>query len=127
MKKLKMNEVFDKYMFAQSDGGRYLAPEGWHPLLGLPGSLDLHRGAVLFCKLQSSVEAEVQKSCLNGVIANIRIHRSAKVNGPDTMLMLASDLLREFEICQIPMMSDAEAKDLTDSIIDRLDNHGPDM
>lgn len=122
MKKLQKKEVFDDYMFAQSNGGRYLAPDGWYPLLGLPGAMDIHRGAVLFCKLQTPVEAEVQKSCLNGVIENIRIHRSAKVNAPDTMLVLASDLLREFEVCQIPMMSDAEVKDLTDEILGRLAN-----
>lgn len=120
MKRLAIKEVFHDYMFAQSDGGRYLAPDGWYPLLGLPGAMDIHRGAVLFCKLQSPVEAEMQKSCLNGVIENIRIHRSAKVNAPDTMLVLASDLLREFEVCQIPMMSDIEVKDLTDAIPDRL-------
>lgn len=123
MKRLEKEEVFDDYMFAQSEGGRYLAPDGWYPLLGLPGAMDIHRGAVLFCKLQTPVEVEVQKSCLNGVIENIRIHRSAKVNAPDTMLVLASDLLREFEVCQIPMMSDTEVKDLTDEILGRVGKH----
>ncbi len=115
MKKLGMGEVFDTYMFARASDGRYLAPERWYPLLGLPGVIDTHRGAVLFCQLRKPVEMEVQKLCLNGVIQKIRIHRSARVNAPDTMLMLASDLFREFEVCQIPMMSDIEVKELTDA------------
>ena len=111
MKRLETKEVFDEHIFAQASEGRYLAPEGWYPLLGLPGMIAIDRGAVLFCKLQNPIEAEMQKFCLNGVIEKIRIHRSAKVNGPDTMLVLASDLFHEFEVCQVPMMSDAEVKD----------------
>lgn len=115
MKKLGMNVVFDEYIFAKASEGRYLAPAGYYPLLGLPGMIDIDRGAVLFCKLQKSIEADMQKLCLNGVIDKVRIHRSAKVKGPDTMLVLASDLLREFEVCQVPMMSDAEVKGLIDA------------
>jgi hypothetical protein len=119
MKRLEMNEVFNEYMFAQSGGGRYLAPDGWYPLLGLPGAIDTHRGAILFCQLQKPVEAEVKKFCLNGVIEKIRIHRSARVHTLDTMLVLASDLFHEFEVCQTPMMSDTEVEGFVGAIVDR--------
>ena len=120
LRRLEMNEVFDKFMFAQPRGGRYFVPEGWHPLLGLPGAIDTSRGAVLICKLQKPLKEEVQNLCLNGVIEKIRIHRSARMKAPDTMLLLASDLLREFEVCQVPMMSDIEARDLIDAVYDRI-------
>ncbi len=108
LKRQEIHEVFTDYLFAQSTSGQYRVPEGWYPVLGLPGSLDVKDHAVLFCKLQGPIEAEAQKSCLNGVIEKIRIHRSARVNGPDTMLLLASDLMHEFEVCQVPILSDVE-------------------
>ena len=115
MKILAMNEVFEDYRFVKPLAGHYAVSDGWYPLLGLPGAIDIRRRAALFCRLRTSVETEVQKFCLNGVIEKIRIHRSARVNGPDTMLVLASDLMREFEVCQVPMMSDTEAKELADA------------
>jgi hypothetical protein len=108
IRRLQLNEVFEGYRFAQARDGHYLDTEGWYPLLDLPGSLDIRRNAVLFCRLRKPLESEVRKLCLNGVIEKIRIHRSARVKGPDTMLVLASDLLREFDVCQVPLMSDAE-------------------
>lgn len=120
LRRLEMNEVFDKFMFAQPRGGRYFVPEGWHPLLGLPGAIDTSRGAVLICKLQKPLKDEVQNRCLNGVIEKIRIHRSARTKAPDTMLVLASDLLREFEVCQVPMMSDTEVEGFIGAVYDRI-------
>ena len=107
LQRLEINEVFAGCLLVKNSGGQYRAPDGWYPVLGLPGSLDVEAHAVLFCKLQGPVEAGVQKSCLNGVIEKIRIHRSARVKGPDSMLVLASDLLHEFEVCQVPILSDA--------------------
>ncbi len=108
LKRLEIHEVFADYLFAQNSDGRYRVPDGWYPVLGLPGSLNVEEQAVLFCKLQGPIEAEARKSCLNGVIEKIRIHRSARVNGPDTMLVLASDLWHEFEVCQVPILLDVE-------------------
>ena len=105
--KLDINEVFGGYLFAQGGDGYYRVPEGWYPVLGLSGSLDIEEHAVLFCTLRGPIEAAAQKACLNGVIAKIRIHRSARVNGPDTMLVLASDLVHEFELCRVPRIADA--------------------
>ena len=122
MKRLTMNEVFDDYMFVQPSGGHYPAPDGWYPLLGVPGSLDVQRNAVLFCSLHQALEREVQRLCLNGVIDRIRIHRSARVKGPDSMLVLASDLLHEFEICQVPLMTEIEISNLIDGIHAGLEN-----
>jgi hypothetical protein len=116
IKKLQLDEVFCAYRFAQSRGGHYHAEDGWYPLLGVPGSLDAQRKAVLFCRLQPALETEVQRRCLNGVIDRIRIHRSARVKGPDSMLVLASDLLHEFEICQVPLMTEIEIRDFIDAI-----------
>ena len=107
-RRLKLTEVFSDIMFAKKSGGRYLVPSGWYPLLGLPGAIDIKEGAVLFCKLQKPVESEVQKFCLNSVVEKIRIHRSARVNGPDTMRVLASDLLHELDVCQVPIIADVE-------------------
>jgi Protein of unknown function (DUF3293) len=104
--RLEVADVFGGCTFAKNVGGNYPAPSGWYPLLGLPGSLDIREGAVLFCKLQTAVEAEVQKFCLNGVIDKIRVHRSARVNGPDTMRVFASDLIHEFEVCIVPKVTD---------------------
>ena len=123
MKNLEMNEIFDEYMFVQPRGGRYPAPDGWYPLLGLPGVIDIERNAVLFCKLRMPVETDLQKLCLNGVIEKIRIHRSARVKGPDTMLVLASDLLREFEVCKVPLMSDGEVQRFIDQVHSRTGDH----
>ncbi len=116
IKKLQLDEAFSHYRFAQSRGGDYHAGDGWYPLLGLPGSLDVQRKAVLCCRLQPALETEVQRLCLNGVIDRIRIHRSARVKGPDSMLVLASDLLREFQICQVPLMTEIEVTDFIAAI-----------
>ena len=116
MKTLAMNQVFEDHRFVEAVAGRYPVLTGWYPLLGLPGVIDLGGGALMFCKLQKAVEAQAQAGCLNGVIEKIRIHRSARVHAPDTMLVLASDLLREFEVCQIPWMSDTEAEDFVKTI-----------
>ena len=116
IKKLQLDEAFGAYRFAQSRGGGYHAGDGWYPLLGLPGSLDAQRNAVLFCRLQPALETEVQRLCLNGVIDRIRIHRSARFKGPDSMLVLASDLLREFQICQVPLMTEIEVTDFIAAI-----------
>lgn len=105
---LKFEEAFAGYRFAQARDGCYPNTEGWYPLLGLPGSLDLNRNAVLFCRLQESLDAEVRRRCLNGVVDKLRIHKSARVNGPDTMRVFASDLINEFEVCRVPVMSEAE-------------------
>lgn len=109
LKRLEIDEVFCEVMFAKSSGGQYLIPGGWYPLLGLPGALNVEEQTVLFCKLQAAIEGEVQKRCLNGVVEKMRIHQSARVNGPDTMLVFASDLLHEFAVCQVPKLSDVEA------------------
>ena len=85
LKRLEMKDVFDGYLFVRAGGGRYLARNGWYPLLGLPGATDTHRGAILFCQLQKPVEAELKKFCLNGVIEKIRIHRSARVHIPSLL------------------------------------------
>ncbi len=114
IQKRAVNEVFADYMFVCGSEGQYPAPQGWYPVLGLPGSLDLEQNAMLFCKLQPQFGAAVQTKCLNGVIAKIRIHRSARVNGPDTMLLLAADLVREFPVCQLPIV--ASAAQLTESV-----------
>ena len=106
LQRLEIDEVFADYLFAQGSGGQYRVSDGWYPVLGLPGSLNVEQQAVLFCKLQGPIEAEARKSCLNGVIEKIRIHRSSRVKGPDTMLVLACDLLHEFEVCQVPILSD---------------------
>ncbi|MCX7140929.1 MAG: hypothetical protein NT123_07505 [Proteobacteria bacterium] len=119
MKSFEISEVFDDYMFVQPGGGHYPAPDGWYPLLGLPGVIDIQHHAVLFCKLRRPVETQVQRLCLNGVIDKIRIHRSARVNAPDTMLVLASDLLREFEVCKVPLMPDAEVQGFIDEVHSR--------
>jgi len=104
--RLEVADVFGGCMFAKNVGGNYPVPSGWYPLLGLPGSLDIKEGAVLFCKLQTAVEVGVQKFCLNGGIDKIRVHRSARVNGPDTMRVFASDLIHEFEVCKVPKVAD---------------------
>ena len=116
IRRLQLDEAFSSYRFAQSRSGHYPAAEGWYPLLGVPGSLDVQRNAVLFCKLQQAFEADVQRLCLNGVIDKIRIHRSARVKGPDSMLVLASDLLCEIEICQVPLMTEVEMRDFIEAI-----------
>ena len=106
--RLEVAEVFGGCMFANNSGGSYTVPSRWYPLLGLPGSLDTKEGAVLFCRLQTSIATEIEKFCLNGVINKIRVHRSARVNGPDTMRVIASDLIHEFEVCSIPKVADVE-------------------
>ena len=106
--RLEVADVFGGCMFSKNNGGSYTVPSGWYPLLGLPGALDIKEGAVLFCRLQTSIATEIQKFCLNGVIDKIRVHRSARVNGPDTMLVFASDLIHEFEVCSIPKVADVE-------------------
>ncbi len=116
IKKLQLDEAFSGYRFAQAHGGYYHAGDGWYPLLGVPGSLDVQHNAMLFCRLQPALETEVQRRCLNGVIDRIRIHRSARVKGPDSMLVLASDLLREFEICQVPLMTEIEVANVIAAI-----------
>ena len=116
IKKLQLDEAFSGYRFAQAHGGQYHAGDGWYPLLGVPGSLDVQHNAMLFCRLQPALETEVQRRCLNGVIDRIRIHRSARVKGPDSMLVLASDLLREFEICQVPLMTEIEVANVIAAI-----------
>ena len=116
IRRVQLGEVFSSYKFAQPRGRHYFAEDGWYPLLGLPGSLDVQRNAVLFCRLQPALETEVQRLCLNGVIDRIRIHRSARVKGPDSMLVLASDLLHEFEICRVPLMTEFEIRDFIDAI-----------
>ena len=107
-RRLEVADVFGDYMFVKSGNGNYSVPGGWYPLLGLPGSLDIKEGAVLFCKLQTSIATEIQKFCLNGVIEKIRVHRSARVNGPDTMRIFASDLIHEFQVCNVPKVADVE-------------------
>ena len=94
-------------------------PEGWYPVLGLPGSLDIAGNTVLFCTLRDSIEVLARRSCLNGVLAALRIHRSARVNAPDSMLVYASDLdekrggappqtsPHEFDLCRVPLVADA--------------------
>ena len=116
IRRLRLDEVFSGYRFAQAHGGYYHAGDGWYPLLGVPGSLDVQHNAMLFCRLQPALETEVQRRCLNGVIDRIRIHRSARVKGPDSMLVLASDLLREFEICQVPLMTEIEVANVIAAI-----------
>ncbi len=106
--RLEVADVFSDYMFAKSSNGNYVVPDGWYPLLGLPGSLDIEEGALLFCKLQTSIATEIQKFCQNGVIEKIRVHRSARVNGPDTMRVFASDLIHEFQVCSVPKIADVE-------------------
>ena len=107
-RRLEVADVFGDYMFANNNGGSYTVPNGWYPLLGLPGSLDINEGAVLFCKLQTSIATEIRMFCLNGVIEKIRVHRSARVNGPDTMRVFASDLIHEFEVCSVTKVADVE-------------------
>ena len=116
IRKLQLDEVFSACRFAPSCGGHYHAGDGWYPLLGVPGSLDVQHNAVLLCRLQPALETEVQRRCLNGVIDRIRIHRSARVKGPDSMLVLASDLLHEFEICQVPLMTEIEVANVIAAI-----------
>lgn len=115
-RKLQLNELFNGFTFAHSSGGYYRAEQGWYPLLGLPGSFDIQRSAVLFCRLKKSIEAEIRDCCLNGVIERIRVHRSARVKGPDSMLVLASDLVSEFEICQVPLMTEPELREFIDAV-----------
>ena len=122
IQRLQLDEVFNGYTFAQARDGHYPAEGGWYPLLGLPGALDVRHNAVLFCRLQKPLESEVQKLCLNGVIEKIRIHRSARVKGPDSMLVLASDLIREFEVCQVPLMSELEVGKFIEAIRTGVDN-----
>ena len=122
IRRLRLDEVFSGYRFAQAHGGHFPTGDGWYPLLGVPGSLDVQRNAVLFCRLHQALEREVQRLCLNGVIDRIRIHRSARVKGPDSMLVLASDLLHEFEICQVPLMTEIEISNLIDGIHAGLEN-----
>ena len=105
---LKFEEAFAGYRFAQARDGCYPNTEGWYPLLGLPGSFDLNRNAVLFCRLREPFEMDLRRRCLNGVVDKLRIHKSARVNGPDTMRVFASDLINEFEVCRVPLMSEAE-------------------
>ena len=116
IRRLQFDEVFNGCTFLQAGDGHYPAEAGWYPLLGLPGAFDLRKNAVLFCRLQKPLESEVQKLCLNGVIEKIRIHRSARVKGPDSMLVLASDLIREFEVCQVPLMSESEVANFIEAV-----------
>ena len=104
---LKLEEAFAGYRFVRAREGSYPGTDGWYPLLGMPGSLDRSRNSVLFCRLQESLDAEVRRRCLNGVVDKVRIHKSARVNGPDTMRVFASDLINEFEVCRVPVMSEA--------------------
>ena len=122
IRRLQLNEVFKSCKFVHTRRGHYSADEGWYPLLGLPGSLDIKLNAVLFCSLEPRVESEVQKACLNGVIQAIHIHRSARVNGPNGMLMLATDLIRKIEICQIPLMSVVELDTFIDAARAEVDD-----
>ncbi|CAB4347386.1 unannotated protein [freshwater metagenome] len=108
---LKFDEAFSGYRFAQARDGCYPETEGWYPLLDMPGSLDLNRNAVLFCKLRKPLDEEVRRRCLNGVVDKLRIHKSARMNGPDTMRVFASDLINEFEVCRVPLMSEAEFRE----------------
>ena len=108
VRRLETGEVFAECMFAKAKGRHYVVPDGWYPLLGLAGSLDIKEDAVLHCTLQEPIEAEIRSLCLNGVIEKLRIHRSARVNGPDTVLVLASDLVHEFEVCQVPIVATAK-------------------
>ena len=91
---LKLEEAFAGYRFVQARGGSYPGTQGWYPLLGMPGSLDLSRNAVLFCRLREPFEMDLRRRCLNGVVDKLRIHKSARVNGPDTMRFFASDRVR---------------------------------
>ena len=62
------------------------------------GSIDLSSNAVLFCRLREPFVIELRRDCLNGVVNKLRIHKSARVNGPDTMLVFVSDLINEFAV-----------------------------
>lgn len=106
MERLETNQLFSEFCFIKAKGGAY--DTGWYPLLGLSGSVEIKESSVLFCRLQLEAERKIQTQCLNGVINKLRMHKSARVNGPDTMLVLASDLVREFEVCQVPLMSGAQ-------------------
>ena len=112
MEKCEMNQLFSEFCFIKAKDGAY--DTDWYPLLGLSGSMETKEGSVLFCRLQAEAERKIQSQCLNGVINKLRIHKSARVNGPDTMLVPASDLIREFEVCQVPLMSDAQVAAFTE-------------
>ena len=118
MEKLESNQLFSDCAFVTAQDGAYVTVADWrplwYPLLGLPGSVGTD--SLLFCRLQPDAEKVIQKQCLNGVISKLRIHRSGRVNGPDTMLVLASDLMREFEVCQIPLMSGEDITEFINSI-----------
>lgn len=105
--RLEISEVFGECRHAPASGRRYTVPEGWYPVLGLPGSLDIAEDTVLFCTLRDPIEALARRSCLNGVLGALRIHRSARVNAPDSMRVYASDLVHEFELCRVPLVADA--------------------
>lgn len=105
--RLEIKEVFVACRHAPASGRRYAVQDDWYPLLGLPGSLDIARDTVLFCTLVDSIEALARSSCLNGVLGALRIHRSARVDAPDTMRVYASDLVHEFELCRVPLVADA--------------------
>jgi hypothetical protein len=113
---LKFEEAFSDYRFVRAREGRYLRMEGWYPLLGLPGSIDLSSNAVLFCRLREPFEIELRRHCLNGVVNKLRIHKSGRVNGPDTMLVFVSDLINEYAAFRVPVMSEAELREFFSTI-----------
>ena len=115
MKKLAINEVFEQHQFIKTisediyEGYIGYDNDPWMiPALGLPGCIDIKNQSLLHLEMCVVALTEAKKHCLNEVINKIRFHISARVNRPDTVLVCVSDLMQEFEFCQIPFVSNVE-------------------
>jgi hypothetical protein len=112
MKKLAINDVFEQHIFIKAkDEFDWIAydKEPWMiPALGLPGCIDIQNHSLLHLEISEEARFELKKYCLNGVINKVRFHISARVNRPDTVLVCVSDLIQEFEFCQIPFVSNVD-------------------
>jgi hypothetical protein len=112
MEKLAINEVFEQHQFIKAtdklDWIEYDNDPWMIPAIGLPGCIDIKNHSLLHLEMCKDAWLEAKNKCLNGVINKIRFHISARVNRPDTVLVCVSDLMQEFEFCQIPFVSNVE-------------------
>ena len=108
MKKMAISKVFGQHAFVEVKFSRYPNDPWMIPALGLPGCIDIKDDSLLHLEMTDEAWDEAKKFCLNGVINKIRFHISARMDRPDTVLVLVSDLLSEYEFCQIPFVSNVE-------------------
>lgn len=84
-----LDDLFVDYRYCTS---LRLAPEGYVPLLGLPGTVDLSDRTFLFVRPRADVRDTVAARCTNGAIGSFRSVRSARFMSEGLLPVFARDL-----------------------------------